>query len=234
MLNSGLDGEAGQFSSEKHPYEDIEQISFYITAVRAQTIVVQRYIERLEGNQSAVGQLPCTPGPSLDAVTSINSENTPVKLYGNINIDKQKLRQATVTGRMKTQNPVRCLNATVSVLLSGWWTKSELSLFSLAGRAFPSIPGSKPKAKFPEEVMEAIVKFSIPKRESWHKVLLTADQIKTAIGDRLLACHTSKKKIKLQEAAALNVAGKKDSLSLRNSDLQIENCNNVPYNGSEE
>ncbi|KAK4017466.1 hypothetical protein OUZ56_032777 [Daphnia magna] len=116
--------------------------------VREQTIVVQRYIERMEGNQSAISQLPCTPGPSLDASSSINSENTPIK--------RQKLRQATVTGRMKTQNPTRRLNATVPVLLSGWWTKSELSLLRLARRACPSIPGSKAKPKFPEDMIEAI------------------------------------------------------------------------------
>ncbi|KZS10513.1 Uncharacterized protein APZ42_025011 [Daphnia magna] len=55
---------------------------------------------------------------------------------------------------MKTQNPTRRLNATVPVLLSGWWTKSELSLLRLARRACPSIPGSKAKPKFPEDMIE--------------------------------------------------------------------------------
>ncbi|KZR97836.1 Uncharacterized protein APZ42_007069 [Daphnia magna] len=82
---------------------------------------------------------------------------------------------------MKSQIPARRLNATVAVLLSGWWTKSELSLLSLAGRACSSIPGSKAKPKFPEDMIEAITsKIFYTKWECWHEVFLAADQIKTA------------------------------------------------------
>lgn len=46
------------------------------------------------------------------------------------------------------------------------------------------------------------LEFLIPKWENWHQVVLTPEQIKSAVGDRLLACHTSERKRKLKEAAA--------------------------------
>ncbi len=47
----------------------------------------------------------------------------------------------------------------------------------------------------------------IPKWDTWHKVVLTTEQIKAAIGDRLLSCHTSERKRKMQEAALIAAGG---------------------------
>lgn len=84
-----------------------------------------------------------------------------VKLYGTVCVNADALKKAIITGRTKTQNPSRRLNATVTVLLSGWYTTGELSLMSLAGKACPSIPGSVAKRKFPEDIMEAIISESV-------------------------------------------------------------------------
>ena len=46
----------------------------------------------------------------------------------------------------------------------------------------------------------------IPKWETWHSIILTPEQIKTSVGDRLLSCHTTERKLK-QKQAALESAG---------------------------
>ena len=46
----------------------------------------------------------------------------------------------------------------------------------------------------------------IPKWETWHNIILTPEQIKTSVGDRLLSCHTTERKSK-QKQAALESAG---------------------------
>lgn len=79
-----------------------------------------------------------------------------MKFHGNVTINPQKLREAIISGRTKTQNPHRRLNKTVSILLSAWYEPAELAQFSLARKACPSIPGSIPKPKFPEDILEAI------------------------------------------------------------------------------
>jgi hypothetical protein len=138
-----------------------------------------------------------------------------VKFYGNFTINHQKLKDANIAGRTKTQNPHRQLNKTVSILVSAWYEPAELAQLSLAGKACPSIRGSLPKPKFPEDFLEAIestspysptefkliyffffIEFLIPKWETWHNIILTPEQIKTSVGDRLLACHTTERKSK--------------------------------------
>jgi hypothetical protein len=46
----------------------------------------------------------------------------------------------------------------------------------------------------------------IPKWETWHNIILTPEQIKTSVGDRLLSCHTTERKSK-QKQADLESAG---------------------------
>lgn len=79
-----------------------------------------------------------------------------MKFHGNVTINSQKFREAIICGRTKTQNPHRRINKTVSILLSAWYEPAELAQFSLAGKACPSIRGSLPKPKFPEDILEAI------------------------------------------------------------------------------
>ena len=49
------------------------------------------------------------------------------------------------------------LHAMVNALLDAFWKPSELTEFSLSGRACPSIKGSKPKGKFPQDMLRAII-----------------------------------------------------------------------------
>lgn len=81
-----------------------------------------------------------------------------MKFHGAVNINPTILRSAIIKGRTKTKNSGRRLNATVATLLSAWFTDEELSKMSLAGKACPSIPGSKPKVKFDEEILDAITR----------------------------------------------------------------------------
>jgi hypothetical protein len=59
----------------------------------------------------------------------------------------------------------------------------------------------------------------IPKWETWHSIILTPEQIKTSVGDRLLSCHTSEKKLKQKQAAFEYAAENGDGGSAENDDL---------------
>ena len=64
--------------------------------------------------------------------------------------------------------------------------------------------------------------------EAWHTVILTTEQIKSAIGDRLLACHTSERKRKLKEAAStLDEAGGKDNDNDINTEIENNGENEI-------
>lgn len=60
--------------------------------------------------------------------------------------------------------------------------------------------------------------FLIPKWETWHSIILTPEQIKTSVGDRLLSCHTSEKKLKQKQAAFEYAAENGDGGSAENGD----------------
>ncbi len=139
-----------------------------------------------------------------------------MKFYGNFTINPLKLKDANIAGRTKTQNPHRRLNKTVLILLSAWYEPAELAQLSLAGKECSSIRGSLLKPKFQEDFLEAIestspysptesklisfffflIEFLIPKWDTWQNIILTPEQIKTSVGDRLLSCHTTERKSK--------------------------------------
>ncbi|XP_045031914.1 uncharacterized protein LOC123474128 [Daphnia magna] len=196
-----------------------DPVRILTSTVREHTVIIQRFIDGSATDRPTVGQLPGTPRPSPGSKVSTTPDTfTPVKFHGNVTINPQKLREAIISGRTKTQNPHRRLNKTVSILLSAWYEPAELAQFSLAGKACPSIPGSIPKPKFPEDILEAIERFLIPKWETWHSIILTPEQIKTSVGDRLLSCHTSEKKLKKKQAAFECAAENGDGGSAENGD----------------
>ena len=51
-----------------------------------------------------------------------------------------------------------------------------------------------------------MIEFLIPTWDTWQNIILTPEQIKTSVGDRLLSCHTTERKSK-QKQAALESAG---------------------------
>lgn len=70
-------------------------------------------------------------------------------------ISETALRRVKVAARTDG-NSATSINACVSIILDNLYHTEELANMSLSGNACPSIKGSVPKPKMPENVREAI------------------------------------------------------------------------------
>ncbi|KAK4003671.1 hypothetical protein OUZ56_005427 [Daphnia magna] len=219
--NTSLDenvesSEAEPLTNQKATYEDVERELAESDAKRIKLEIDQREMQqRIIALEEEIKTLKEDP-----------VRNTYFKFIDGSATDRPTVGQLPGTPRPSPGSKVSTTPDTFTpqfsnflwVKFHAWYEPAELAQFSLAGKACPSIPGSIPKPKFPEDILEAIERFLIPKWETWHSIILTPEQIKTSVGDRLLSCHTSEKKLKKKQAAFECAAENGDGGSAENGD----------------
>lgn len=127
------------------------------------------------------------------------------------------MRRILIAARLgKTEKD---LNNTVTTILDAFYSPAELAEYSRTGKVCPTKPGTLPKKKFPEDILNAIsgkidvflfffsvfnrpfyeIGFITSRWSTWHEGAVVEEAtVHAAVGHRLLGCHTNTRKRKLR------------------------------------
>ncbi|KAI9554956.1 hypothetical protein GHT06_020239 [Daphnia sinensis] len=121
--------------------------------------VIKADSEKRQAELSRLQSMKLTTVPASAVSTPCSSPHaTPskrlVKLYGDVFIDRDALKNAVAYG--STANTDHNLNLMINTILDAFFTQSQLAGYSLSGKACPNMKGSKPKPKIPSNIIQAL------------------------------------------------------------------------------
>ncbi|KZS05686.1 uncharacterized protein LOC116915950 isoform X2 [Daphnia magna] len=167
--------------------------------------LASRFQENMEKLQAIVDQhqtnFSSTPSRMSASASSsprgCNPDEVMVPFHGNISITRASMRRILIAARLgKTEKD---LNNTVTTILDAFYSPAELAEYSRTGKVCPTKPGTLPKKKFPEDILNAISGFITSRWSTWHEGAVVEEAtVHAAVGHRLLGCHTNTRKRKLR------------------------------------
>ncbi|KAI9565035.1 hypothetical protein GHT06_008779 [Daphnia sinensis] len=88
---------------------------------------------------------------------------------------------------------------------NAFYSPAELAEYSRTGKVCPTKPGTMPKKKFPEDILNAITGFITSRWSTWHDgSVMEEATVHAAVGHRLLGCHTNTSKRKMRQHPDVN------------------------------
>ncbi|KZS10248.1 Uncharacterized protein APZ42_025355 [Daphnia magna] len=166
--------------------------------------LASRFQENMEKLQAIVDQhqtnFSSTPSRMSASARSDNLKNDCILLvpfHGNISITRASMRRILIAARLgKTEKD---LNNTVTTILDAFYSPAELAEYSRTGKVCLTKPGTLPKKKFPEDILNAISGFITSRWSTWHEGAVVEEAtVHAAVGHGLLGCHTNTRKRKLR------------------------------------